>query len=71
MAVDKSAIIDAIYEGAAVAAYNPVPPTLWSHNDDIAAYLYDPVGAYALMLEAGLEEGFETDLWYTACQPAI
>jgi dipeptide transport system substrate-binding protein len=64
MAIDKSAIIEAVYQGAGVVAKNPIPPTLWSYNDDIEDYPYDPAAAQALMIEAGLAEGFDTDLWY-------
>jgi dipeptide transport system substrate-binding protein len=64
MAIDKEAIIEAVYRGAGVVAKNPIPPTLWSYNDDIEAYPYDPAAAQQLMIEAGLAEGFDTDLWY-------
>jgi dipeptide transport system substrate-binding protein len=64
MAIDRAAIIDAVYQGAGVLAKNPIPPTLWSYNDAIEDYPYDPAGAQELMIEAGLAEGFDTDLWY-------
>ncbi len=64
MAIDKAAIIEAVYQGAGVVAKNPIPPTLWSYNDDIKDYPYDPAAAQKLMIEAGLAEGFDTDLWY-------
>jgi dipeptide transport system substrate-binding protein len=64
MAIDKEAIIQAVYDGAGVVAKNPIPPTLWSYNDDIKDYPYDPTAAQQLMIEAGLAEGFETELWY-------
>ncbi len=64
MAIDKAAIIEAVYRGAGVAAKNPIPPTMWSYNDDIEDYPYDPDAAQKLMIEAGLAEGFDTDLWY-------
>jgi dipeptide transport system substrate-binding protein len=64
MAIDKAAIIEAVYQGAGVIAKNPIPPTEWSYNDDIKDYPYDPAAAQKLMIEAGLAEGFDTDLWY-------
>ncbi|HWT13530.1 MAG TPA: ABC transporter substrate-binding protein, partial [Allosphingosinicella sp.] len=64
MAIDKATIIEAVYEGAGVPAKNPIPPTLWSYNDDIADYPFDPAAAQALLVEAGLPHGFESDLWY-------
>ncbi len=62
-AINKQAIIDAIYLGAGKAAKNPIPPTMWSYNDDVVDYPYDPDKAKALLAEAGLADGFDTDLW--------
>ncbi|ACS87660.1 dipeptide ABC transporter periplasmic-binding protein DppA [Musicola paradisiaca] len=62
-AVNKQAIIDAVYQGAGQAAKNLIPPTMWGYNDDVKDYVYDPVKAKALLKEAGLENGFEIDLW--------
>ncbi len=64
MAIDKSAIIEAVYQGAGVVAKNPLPPTLPAYNNDIQDYPYDPTAAQKLMIDAGLAEGFDTDLWY-------
>ncbi|HET9902085.1 MAG TPA: ABC transporter substrate-binding protein [Xanthobacteraceae bacterium] len=64
MAIDKAAIISAVYEGAGVVAKNPLPPTLWSYNDAIRDYPHDPAAARALLAEAGYPQGFESDLWY-------
>jgi dipeptide transport system substrate-binding protein len=47
MAVNKQAILDAVYQGTGQAAKNPIPPTIWSYNDSIKDYPY----------------GFDTDLW--------
>ena len=63
MAIDKKAIVDAVYLGAGVAAINPIPPTLWSYNTSIKDYAFDPAKAKALLAEAGHPNGFETDLW--------
>ena len=67
-AVDKKAIIDAVYQGAGTPAKNPLPPTIWSYNDDIQDYPYDPQKAKQLLAEAGYPNGFETDFWI---QPVI
>jgi dipeptide transport system substrate-binding protein len=64
MAIDKDAIIEAVYGGAGVKAKNPIPPTLWSYNHAIRDYVYDPAEARRLMVEAGQPAGFETELWY-------
>jgi dipeptide transport system substrate-binding protein len=64
MAIDKAAIIEAVYRGAGVVAKNPIPPTMWSYDDAIEDYPYDPAAAQALLIQAGLAEGFDTELWY-------
>jgi dipeptide transport system substrate-binding protein len=64
MAIDKTAIVDAVFQGAGVVAKNPIPPTMWAYDDTIADYPYDPDAARQLMIEAGYPEGFETELWY-------
>ena len=63
MAIDKKAIIDAVYLTTGVAAKNPIPPTQWSYNDSIKDDPYDPAAAKKLLAEAGYPNGFETDLW--------
>jgi dipeptide transport system substrate-binding protein len=63
MAINKKAILDAVYQGAGVPAKNPMPPTLWSYNDKINDYPYDPNKAKELLAAAGHANGFETDLW--------
>jgi len=35
MAIDKEAIIDVIFGGQAEQAKNPIPPTMWSYNEEI------------------------------------
>ncbi len=63
MAIDKKAIIDAVYLGAGEPAKNLIPPTVWSYNNAVTPYPYDPAAAKKLLAEAGLPDGFETDLW--------
>ena len=41
MAIDKAAIVEAVYQGAGKVAKNPIPPTLWSYNDAIRDYRFD------------------------------
>jgi dipeptide transport system substrate-binding protein len=64
LAIDKAAIIQAVYQGAGVIAKNPIPPTLWSYNDAIRDYPYDPDEAQRLLVASGHAEGFDADLWY-------
>ena len=63
MAVNKDAIIDAVFQGAGKKAKNPIPPTIWSYNDDVVDYTYNPDTAKKLLAEAGYPNGFETDIW--------
>lgn len=67
-AVDKKAIIDAVYRGAGVIAKNPLPPTIWGYNNAIQDYEYNPEKAKQLLTEAGYPNGFETDIWV---QPVV
>ncbi|MBV5298728.1 MAG: ABC transporter substrate-binding protein [Rhodoferax sp.] len=63
MAIDKKAIVDAVYLGTGVPATNPIPPTQWSYNKAIKDDAFDPAAAKKLLAEAGLANGFSTDLW--------
>ncbi|WP_437357698.1 ABC transporter substrate-binding protein [Inquilinus limosus] len=63
MAVDKDAIIRAVYLGGAVPAKNPLPPVIWSYNDAITPYPYDPAAAKTLIAEAGAE-GAKIEVWF-------
>ena len=49
MAMDKKAIIDAVYLGLGEVAINPIPPTMWSYDKDIKDDPYDPVAAKAML----------------------
>src|SRR3977135_2539859 len=63
MAINKKAIIDAVYLSTGIAAKNPIPTSIWSSNDNIKGDAFDPAAAKKLLAEAGYPNGFETDLW--------
>jgi dipeptide transport system substrate-binding protein len=63
MAIDKKAIIDAVYLSSGIAAKNPIPPSMWSYNDAVKDDPFDQAAAKKLLAEAGFPNGMETDLW--------
>jgi len=63
MAIDKAAIIKAVYGAAGQPAVNPIPPTIWSYNKSIADYAYDPAKAKEILAAAGVTGEIETDVW--------
>jgi dipeptide transport system substrate-binding protein len=62
-AINRDAILKAVYQGAGRKAKNPIPPTIWSYNDAVKDYAYSPTKAKALLAEAGLKDGFKAKLW--------
>jgi len=62
MAIDKRAILAAVYQGAGQIAINPIPPTLWSYNASIKDDPYDPEAAGKLLDEAGVH-GLKMKIW--------
>ena len=64
MATNKEAILKAVYQGQGQVAKNPIPPTLWSYNDAVKDYPYDPAKAKQMLAQAGYPNGFDVDLWY-------
>ena len=68
MAINKDRIIQ-IINGRAVAANQPLPPSMPGYTKDYAGYAYDVEGAKALLAEAGLADGFETELYVMNTDP--
>lgn len=64
LAIDKRTLVDAVYQNGGMPAKNPIPPGMWSYNDGIEDYPFDPAEARRLLVEAGHAEGFTLDLWY-------
>jgi len=61
-AVNKQAIVDAVFEGGAMLAKNPIPPSQWSYNDAVIDDVYDPAAARAALEEAGVQD-LEMKIW--------
>lgn len=62
-ALNRDSYIKAIYLDRATVAKNPMPPTIWSYNNEVKDLKYDVEKAKALLKEAGFANGFETELW--------
>lgn len=56
MAINKQAIIDAVFQGAGKVAKNPIPPTIWSYNDAVVDDPYDPAAAKAALAAEGVTD---------------
>jgi peptide/nickel transport system substrate-binding protein len=54
--INKKEIIDGVYQGYAVPATGPFPPTSWAYNPDVKAVPYDIESARLLLKEAGWED---------------
>jgi dipeptide transport system substrate-binding protein len=56
MAINKKAILDAVFQGAGKIAINPIPPTIWSYKADLKDDAYDPEGAKKMLEAAGVKD---------------
>ncbi|WP_062111980.1 ABC transporter substrate-binding protein [Aureimonas sp. AU40] len=56
MAINKDAIIEAVYQGAGQKATSPIPPTMWSYDDSLKDDAYDPEGAKKALEAAGVKD---------------
>lgn len=63
MALNKQSYIEAIYLGNGEVAKNPLPPSIWSYNNNIDDYEYNPEKARELLRNAGFPKGLDTELW--------
>lgn len=63
LAINKPAIIDAVFQGTGTAAKNLLPPGVWSAASDIEDYAYDPEKAKAMLKDAGIAPGTRVELW--------
>ena len=56
MAINKQEIIDGVYQGLAVPATGPFPPTSWACNPNVKPQPFDPAEAKRLLAEAGWKD---------------
>ncbi|CAO4181237.1 ABC transporter substrate-binding protein [Methylorubrum aminovorans] len=64
LAIDRRAIVEAVYGPAGTVAHNPLPPTSWAFHSELPEPAFDREAAGRLLAEAGFADGFETDLWF-------
>ncbi len=62
MAINKEAILEAVFQGAGKVAKNPIPPTIWSYNEAVKDNPYDPEGAKKMLADAGVKD-LKTKIW--------
>nr|WP_307838967.1 ABC transporter substrate-binding protein [Deefgea sp. CFH1-16] len=70
MAINKPAILAAVYQGAGQPATNPMAPTQWSYNKKLKDAPFDPAKAKAMLAKAGVADGTEITLWAMPVQRA-
>ena len=68
MAIDKARIVK-IINNRAVPANQPLPPTMPGYDKDYKGYAFDPAKARELLKQAGLEKGFETEMYVYNLDP--
>lgn len=56
-AINKKAIVDALYGGTGQVAKEFQPPALWGYNKDIQDWAYDTAAAKKLLADAGFPNG--------------
>ncbi|AXC51302.1 ABC transporter substrate-binding protein [Paracoccus suum] len=56
MAIDRQAIVDAVYQGQGQVAKSVLPPTMWGYNASVPGYPHDVETAKKLLDEAGVKD---------------
>ncbi len=62
-AINRKAIVDALYGGTGLVATQFQPPPLWGYHPGLAADEFSPARARALLAQAGLGQGFSEITW--------
>jgi peptide/nickel transport system substrate-binding protein len=62
-AINKKAIVDALYGGTGLVATQFQPPPLWGYNKELKGYEYSPAKAQDLLKQAGFPNGFSEITW--------
>lgn len=67
-AINKKAIIDAVYYGSGTIAKTVLPPLSWAYHKQLSSYDYDPGKAREMLTAAGYPQGFDMTLWAAPVQ---
>ena len=70
MAINRDAILKAVYDRQAQIATSPIPPSSWAYSKQIPRTRYNTQQAKQLLAEAGYENGFSIDIWAMPIQRA-
>ena len=62
-AINKKAIVDALYGGTGMVATQFQPPPLWGYNKELKDYEYNPQRARDLLKDAGFPQGLKEITW--------
>ena len=68
MAINKDRIVQLI-NGRAVVANQPLPPSMPGYTMDYKGYSYNPEEAKKMLADAGLPDGFDTELYVMNTDP--
>jgi peptide/nickel transport system substrate-binding protein len=58
-AINKEPVVKLDYQGRAIAADGPLPPSQWGYHPPRTRYAYDPAKARALLAEAAADGAFD------------
>lgn len=70
LAVNKEAILKAVYHAEADVAHSIIPKSSWAYSDEIIAQEYNIIKAQQRLKDAGFENGFTMDIWAMPVQRA-
>ena len=62
-AINKKAIVDALYGGTGLVATQFQPPALWGYHRELKDFEYSPNKAQELLRQAGLAQGLSQITW--------
>ena len=71
MAINKKAIVDALYGGTGQVATQFQPPSLWGYKKDLKDWDYDPAAAKKLLADAGYPNGITDITWADGKKEAL